>query len=296
MMIDDRLRSAADDLMHELDLVRPPVLPDHGRRPLLLVAGTALATAAAVVGLIVLVSHGQPTTSVDQPIETTQATTPAAVVDTSAQRVLLQARIADLQQNIDDLTVQINAAMAQADGSSSPELQVLQQEQSLAIRDVADVRGRLADLDLVGASPAEQRVALQARIAGLQQNIDDLTVQISSAMAQADGSSSTELQVLQQEQSLAIRDVSTLRGRLADLDIADADPASKRVVLQGRIVDLQQEIDDLTVQINALGNQEDQTPSAQLNVLQQQQSLAIRDLANARSQLADLDVVVTTGT
>jgi chromosome segregation ATPase len=288
MMIDDRLRSAADELMHELDLIRPPVLPQPSRRPLLVVGGTALVATATVVGLIAVVSNDQPSTTVDQPIVTTNESTPAPAIDTSAQRRMLQARIDGLQAEVEQLTAQIDAMLAQGEQASATQLQVLQQEQSLAIRDLADARDQLAALDVVDANPSAKPVVLQARIDDLQTEIDDLTVQIDALLAQGDQASTTRLQVLQQEQSLAIRDLADARGRLVALDVVDANPSAKAVVLQARIDDLQTEIDDLTVQIDALLAQGDQGSATEMQVLQQRQSLAIRDVADARGQLAEL--------
>jgi hypothetical protein len=76
-----------------------------------------------------------------------------------------------------------------------------------------------------------QRDLVQAQIDGLQQEVEDLTVEIDAEIARGDSASPTELQVLQQRQLLAIRDVAAARDQLASID---TDQTPGRVVVDPR--------------------------------------------------------------
>ncbi|MCU1360780.1 MAG: lipopolysaccharide biosynthesis protein [Ilumatobacteraceae bacterium] len=72
---------------------------------------------------------------------------------------------------------------------------------------------------------------------------------------------------------------------------ATADDTAKREynLVKAQIDGLAKSVDDLTVQINAILDKDSNSSSTELTVLQQQQSLAIRDKSNALAELAGID-------
>lgn len=66
---------------------------------------------------------------------------------TQSQRDLIQSQINELQAEVEDLTNKIEAEIELGDNGSATELAVLQQRQSLAIRDIATARDQLANIE-----------------------------------------------------------------------------------------------------------------------------------------------------